>query len=683
MIPAKIDSTSINISEKNIESVFNWFDQNKQSFYTLGRFYLTNQHQIEELFYRSIINVHKELSRFKNETSFELWVTSIFIHNCRVLSRDKGIQASEESEPSHGLLQALDQLKEDEKEAMVLRYVKGLSQEEVAYILQVSVNQLKKNLFSGIRSLRKQMGNDESYNGCTEYHKDYIDYLERTMDRPNRIDFEVHIYHCEECQEDLSTFQDVRLSIVNDTDRMEDFHIPSRFMENIHERLLEEKNRKRQKNQKRRRVGLAIVSVFALLMGIGFFTGAFANVYYTWTEEDEQLRAYLQEDLGQRVNLVAESEGVKVKIKAVVADDVQTLVFYEIEDTNEDNQYFMNYDDGVIVENVYKIMKNESYPRYYPPNLESDVNKTEKNVYQGKISLLPLREEEGTINLKINKLLKIDRDSSVASQLWGYGDIQSKTGEWNFQIPVTKQPSVEYALSGQTNIEGIPVRFDKLIIAPTTTTLQYGVNTTDPKKQLEFLQFNDLEVNNKIVKSDLYGGSHIQQDMNWFISQAQFDTLLGEKPKQVSVQLGSAYLTIQDNKTIELNASQEYPQTFEYAGSTISIDKVDVGIPTTIVISDHNVENRAYEGLHINVVGEDESFPMSMGMETEGVLVDKNGVKYDMNTPIEYEKIEQPRHFTTVQTIRLDDSNMIPKKLDISGYNTTKYLNDIVKLSLE
>jgi hypothetical protein len=306
-------------------------------------------------------------------------------------------------------------------------------------------------------------------------------------------------------------------------------------------------------------------------------------------------------------------------------------------------------------------------------------------VFQGKISLPSLKKEEGTIELSISKLLQLNRNLSVAEQLWAYGNYQSKTGEWSFKIPVTKQPSIEYALSGQTNIEGIPVRFDKLIIAPTTTTLQYGINTIDPEKRLEFLQFEDLEVNNKIVKVDQYGGypMHVQEDMNWSTSQTQFDTLLGEKPKQVSVQLGSAYLFFQDNKMVELNVSQEYPQTFQYAGSTISIDKVDIGVPTTVVISDYNVENRAYEGLHVNVVGEDENFPLSMGMETEGVLVDKHGVKYDMNTPIAYEEIEQPRHYTTVQTIRLDDSTIIPKKLQIFGYNTTKYLNDIVKLSME
>ncbi|MGI8386407.1 DUF4179 domain-containing protein [Robertmurraya sp. P23] len=687
MIPTKIDSTSITmIREKGFESVINWFEQHKQSFYTLGRFYLNHQHQIEELFYRSILNVHKELPRFKHDTSFDLWVTSLFIQNCRELSQDNGKQAGEESDSRPGLLKALDQLKDDEKEAMILRYVKGLSQEEVAKILQVSVDQIKGRLFSGIVSLREQTESGESFNGCTEYHKNYIDYLERTMERPKRVDFEVHIYHCEKCQEDLATFQEVRLSLLNHTDRLEDVHVPSGFMENVKERLVEKENHRRQKNKKRKKVGIVFASVFNVLMGIGFLTGLFPNLYYTWTEDDEQLRSFLQQDLGQRVNLEAESDGVIVKIKGVVADDIQTLVFYEIEDTNENNQYFMNYDDGVIVENMYKIMNHDTYPKYFPPDLESEVNKREKNVYQGKISLLPLQTDNETIHLKINKILKIDRDASVENQFWGYGNNQYQTGEWNFEIPVTKQPSTEYTLSGQTHIEGIPVRFEKLIVAPTATSLQYSINREQTEKRVEFLNFNNLEVNDKIVNVDMFGGvpMNTQQDMNWYTFQAQFDTLIGEKPKEVSVQFTSAYLTYEDDKSIPLDVTQEYPQTFEYAGSTISIDKVEVGVPTTVVISNHEVENRAYESLQINIVGEDESVPSSMGMESEGVIVDKNGVIYDPNsTPFSYEKIEQPRHFETVQIIRLDDNRVIPKRLDIYGYNTTKYLNDIVKISLE
>lgn len=690
MIPAKIDPNSITtIREKDVESIVDWFDQHKQSFYTLGWSYLRSQQQMEELFYRSILKVHKELPRFKRETSFETWVTSIFIHICRELSKDSSLQAIEESEPRQDLFKSLDYLQEFEREAVVLKYIKGISEEDTSHLLQVSVEKLREYLFSGIQSLRKGMGYGPHFNGCKEYHQNYIDYLERTLDRSKKIEFEKHIYHCQDCQEDLAAFQDVMLTLLNLTERMEAFYVPSSIMENVKARLAEREKHRQQKNKKRIRKGLVFAGVFAVLMGIEFFTGAFSNLYYTWTEDDQELRAFLQQDLGERLNLEAESNGVKIRIKSAIADDVQTLVLYEIEDSNEENQYVMNYDDGVYVENESEIMNLEAYPRYYPPDLESDVNKEEKNVYHGKISLRPLSTDNGTIKLKITKLHKLFHDSSDRNGFGAY-EVEYETGEWNFEIPVTKQPSIEYALDQETEVEGIPVRFDKLTIAPTATILQYAIQNEQPEKRIEFLNFDNLEVNNKKVKADRYGGSFLdfQQGINWIAFQTNFDPLLGEKPKEVSVQFDSVQLTFEDPKTIELDANKGYPQTFEYAGSTISIDKVEVGQPTNVVISNHEIENRAYESLQFNIFGEDENEISSMEMNSEGVLVDKNGIEYDMNiTPFTYEEIEQPRHFTTVQSIALHSDNaeesVIPKRLEIYGYNAMKYLDDVVKISLE
>lgn len=683
MFPAKMDAITITaIQDKGIESVVDWFDWHKQSFYALGWFYLRNQRQMEELFYRSIIKVHKELPSNKNDASFQLWVASIFIDNCRELSKDKVSTDSEEMEPHENLFKALDHLEDDEKEAMVLTYGAGFSQEEAAHFLRVSVEKIKELLFSGIQSVRKQLYGS-TYNGCKEYQKNYIDYLEKSMVRPEKIEFEMHLYNCQECQKDLATFQDVTL-MLNHAEWMNDLPVPEQFMENIIEKLTEKEKERQQQSKKRKKMALVVASVFVFIFGIGFFTGAFANVYYAWSEEDEQLRTYLQNDFGQKVNLEAESEGIKITIKGVVADDFQTLVFYEIQDTNEDKQYVMNYGDGLFVENENEIMSQESYPRHYPPDLDAEMNKKEKNLFYGKVGLRPLDEDNGIVKLKIERILELIPDDP--SSRIGFGNRANgfKTGEWNFEIPVTKQPAIEYELDKTTEIEGIQVRFDKLTVAPTTTILHYGIHTGKPEKRMEFINFGDLEVNNKKVKTDRYGGFYpdSQFDMDWQGFQTHFDPIFGEEPKEVKVQFASAYFTIEDDKIIELDVNAKYPQTFEYAGSTISIDKLEVGQPTTIVISNH--ENREYESLHLNVVGEKQGDIHPISMDSKSILVDKNGVEYDpMSGPFEYEKLEQPRHFMTEQTIRLEGNKIIPKSLYIYGYNTNKYLDDVVEISVE
>jgi DNA-binding CsgD family transcriptional regulator len=633
---------------------------------------------LEELFFRAILKVHKELPRFNSSTSFEIWVSSIFINTCREHSLDRSLQASEESDSHQELFSALDLLKKHEREVLVLTYIKGLSKAETARLLQVSVEQVKEFLVSGIQSLRRGIGYGEYFNGCKEYQKIYMDYLERKLDRPRKIDFEIHIYHCQDCQEDLAAFQEV---ILNFNRTIEEFQVPADFMGNVKERIAERENDRKQKNNKRKRVGFIAAGVFVLAICAGFFTGTFSKLYYTWTEEDQELRAFLQENLGERLNLEADSDGVKIKIKSAIADDVQTLIFYEIEDTNENNQYMINYDDGFFIEEERKIMMDNTYPRYYPPDIESGLNNKEKNIYHGKISLRPLKMDKATIKLNINKVMKLIQDSSDP-----YVNVEQEEGEWNFEIPVTKQPSSEYPLEEEMEIEGVPIRLNKLILAPTATILQYGINNAQTEKRIDIINFNNLEVNNKIVKADQYGSSYVQaqSDINWNNFQAHFEPLFEKETKDVKVQFDSVYLSIEDHKIIELDASKEYPQTFEYAGSTISIDKVDIGQPTTVIFSNHKIKNREYESLHFNIVT-DKGENNSMEMDYEGVLVDKNGKEYDMNkiTPIVYEEIEQPRHFFTVQSMKLHGNKVIPKSLDISGYNTTKFLDDVVRISLD
>ncbi|MGR3764500.1 DUF4179 domain-containing protein [Rossellomorea sp. NS-SX7] len=680
------------IREKDMESIIDWFERHQQSFYTLGWSYLRNQQQMEELFFRAITAAHEGMPRSIKETPFETWTSSVFIQSCRELSKEDHMSDTKRTEPRQDVFGALDQLKTEEKEAIALTYLKGFSLEDSSRILQVSVEAVKDWVFSGIQSLRKELGYGSHFAGCREYHKKYIDYLGRTLERPEKVEFEVHIYHCQNCQEDLAAFQDVMLTLTGIT---EDFQVPSGFMEKVKHRLMEKEKRRQQKKKKRNHIGLAFAGVFALLLCTGFVTGSFSSLYYTWTEDQEELRTFLQNDLGERLNLEAESEGVIIRIKGVIADDVQTLVFYEITDTKKDNQYAMNVHDGVFVQNEGEIMDRAASPRYAPPVTQTDSH-GEKNVYQGKMNLLPLTGDNATVELKITRLQKLIQDPDDSGELspWASGEMEFAHGDWNFKIPVTKQSSVKHELNQETEIEGIPVRLDKLIIAPTATILQYSFKHEQPEKQIAMLNFDSLQAGDKKLKADLYGSNYVEApgNMDWNTLRTQFESLYGENVKELDVRFGSMHLTVQDPKTIELDPDQKYPQTFEYLGSTISIDKVEVGFPTKVVISNHDLKDREYESLQFHVTGEkqneNDNISMSMGMNSEGVLVDKNGKEYDISKgPYRFEELDQPRYFHTVQSFELfndtSGDKVIPTKLVIEGYNTTKYLNEKVKIELD
>lgn len=672
MILEKMEPISpVAIQENGIEPVVDWFDGHKEYFYTLGWCYVRNQQQMEELFYRSILMVHKELPRYKGIPSFKVWITSIFIQNIRGLSI---LLDSEEMDPRQDVFSAMGHL---EKEALVLTYVTGFSLEETAQILDVSTEKMKDLLFSGIQSVRKQLDGAD-YHGCQQFQKDYIDYLEKSMERPAKIEFEIHLYHCSYCQEDLASFQEVAMTRLNQVEEVNDLSVPPQLMENIRKRLVDKKEHRQQKNKKRKKWALGFASAFAFIVAIGFLTGAFPKVYYAWTEEDEQLRAFLQEGFGQRLNLEAESDGVKVKINGVVADDIQTLVFYEIHDMEEDKQYFMNFEDGVSVENENDIMNQETYPRFAIPDVEAEMNKKEKNVFFGKIALRPLKGDEGLIKLRITKIQEMANEAGLS---FGFRAGEYKTGYWAFEFPATKQPSLVYEINEQKEIEGVPIRIDKLTIAPTVTLLQFGINTERQKKRIDFINFKSLEVNGKKVKAERYGSHFIdyQPDREWTAFQASFDPLYGEKAKGIRAQLESVYLSIEDQKNIDLGETQKFPQTIKYAGSNITIDKMEAGQSTEVIISNNDLENREYESLHIDFVDENGQQPNITHMDSKSVLVDKNGGEYDPHRgPVEYEKLEQPRYFVTEQTMRAEGINeQTPLELQINGYSSMKYLDEV------
>lgn len=686
MIPAnrKTDPFLISkIREKDMGSIFNWFEQRQNSFYTIGWMHLTDQKQMEELFYRAIKKIHQELPNYKRKSPFDIWASSIFIQVCRELS-----EAFQPTEPVQDVFDALQKLSEKDKEAIGVVYLMGYSFEEAAQMLNADISEIRKRLSSGIQLLKTELGYHGSQNGCPEYKLHYIDYLEKNLERPQKVDFEIHTYNCPGCQEELASFQDIMLTLKETADGVK---VPGVILMNVKARIEKEESIRQKKKKKRKKIGMSFAAVFTLLLCTGFVTGTFTSLYYSWTEDNKELRTYLQNDLGERLDMEAESDGVKVKIKSVVADDVQTLVFYEIEDTAKDNRYMLNLHDGVNVENEYEIMDRTAQQRFSPPFPPADSDKNEKNIFEGKLSLLPLKDKSGTIKLNINRLQKLMVDPENPGEIkpWAYEEMEFADGKWEFEIPVEKNPSSEFSLEKETEIEGLPVRFEKLTIAPTATILQYSFKNQDAEKRIEMLNLELLQAGREKLKADLYGSSFVDNpgNMEWISFQANFDPLFGQLPEEVNVKFGSIHLAVQDDKIIELDSTQPYPQTFDYLGSTISIDKVEVGSPTKVVISNHDLNDREYESLQFHVTGQEDYENISMGMDSEGVLVDKYGKEYDpMELGYPFEEIEQPRYFQTVQSFELfndtSGEEVIPKTLDIQGYTTTKYVDDMVKIEL-
>ncbi|CAN7509218.1 DUF4179 domain-containing protein [Rossellomorea sp. LjRoot5] len=678
---AKLETGTVPVSrtyERELESIIARFEEEKHSFYALGRVYSKHHQEMEDLFFRSIIRLEDEARKRKNAHSG----TRIFLEECQEESVHSLGSDDDPFHPFHHLESA-------EKEAVALVYMKGCDQDVAARILDIPIDEMQSRLFRGIRKLRETMGNAPELEGCHEYQKHYLAYLGRTMDRPEKVDFEIHIYHCTDCQEDLASFQEVTLALAK---LAEETHLPPDVMEKVRKRLDQREAERQKRRKKRKSILLSFAGVFVLLIVAGFVTGGFASLYYSYTEEDEQLRAILQHNLGERLNLEAESDGVKVTIKSVVADDVQTLVFYEVEDLKGENRYLMNPYEGVIIENEYDVMKRDEQSSFYsPPRDQENLHNDKKNVYRGTISLQPVSVDEGTIKLQIVRLMQLNEDPS-SGELIGGGEMRFAEGGWSFEIPFEKKPSRVHKLDKKMEVAGIPVRLDQMMIAPTATVLEYSFQEQEKEGRIDMMTFESIESKDKKWKADQFGGMMFggySDNEGWNSFKTAFDTLYFDDPKIVTIRFGSAHLFVKDQKVIELDVNKELPDTTEYLGNTITIDDIKIGSPTQVTLTHDLPKDREYENvnyIYYRTAEEEEDY-YSIGVSGgDGILMDKEGQMYEPGS-YEYEKIEEPRYFETKQTIDFynDGTNddVIPTELVIDGYSTTQYLDDWVKVKLD
>ncbi|UXH46184.1 DUF5643 domain-containing protein [Rossellomorea vietnamensis] len=680
---AKLETGPVPVSrnyEREMESIIARFEEEKHSFYALARVYTNHHQEMEDLFYRSLIRLEGEGRKRKKAHSAA--ATKVFLEECQKVSEPSLSSDDDPFHPFHHLGAA-------EKEAVALVYMKGCDQDDAARILDIPIDEVKSRLFRGIRKLRETMGNGPEVEGCHEYQKHYLDYLGRTMDRPEKVDFEIHIYHCTGCQEDLASFQEVTLALAQ---LAEETHLPPDVMERVRKRLDQREAQRQKRSKKRKSILLSFAGLFVLLIVTGFITGGFASLYYSYTEDDEQLRAILQHNLGERLDLESESDGVKVTIKSVVADDVQTLVFYEVEDMKGRNRYMMNPYEGVIIENEYDVMKRDEQSSFYsPPRDQENLHNDKKNVYRGTISLQPVSVDEGTIKLQIVRLMQLNEDPSTGEWIGG-GEMRFAEGGWSFEIPFEKQTSRVHKLDKKMEVAGIPVRLDQMTIAPTATVLEYSFQEQEKEGRIDMMTFESIEAKDKKWKADQFGGmmyGGASDNEGWNSFKTAFDTLYFDDPKDVTIRFGAAHLFVKDQKVIELDVNKELPDTIEYLGNTITIDDIKIGSPTQVTLTHDLPKDREYENvnyLYYRTAEEEEDY-YSIGVSGgDGILMDKDGKKYEPGS-YEYEKLDQPRYFETEQTIDFyndgSSDDVVPTELVIDGYSTTKYLDDSVKVKLD
>ncbi|MGF2615778.1 DUF4179 domain-containing protein [Rossellomorea vietnamensis] len=675
-----------NVSEEGMKTVLGWFDSRKASFYKLARAYSNSNNEIQEIFYQTIMKIYDERKYNIENRNFKFLAASIFMNECQEVKKTRADET--DILLSGGTFNKLKELDEKDKEAIAITYLKEFSFEEAARILQITVESLKSRLYRGIQQLSNRLDEKNHPESCTPYRNKFVDYLGKDLVRTEKIELEVHIPTCHFCQEELADFQDTILSLQRSADQL---HIPPELMRPVKEKAVETERIRTQKKKKRNRFGLAAAGMLTFIICTGFVTGGFTSLYYSWmgwTEKEEmEIIQYYKSGIGEPLELVQESNGVKVTVKTAVADDVQTMIYYEVEDMNKENQYFLNQDEGMRVENEYEILDRQADQRFYHPFEYGRADEEEENIFRGKISLAPINSDSGTIQLRLMRLQETIKEEPGSSKVSSYHP-EFLEGDWSFDIPVEKYESTVFDLDQESDIDGIPIKINKLTLAPTATLLQYSYQERGQKQWIEHVTMDSLSTDGHSAKADYFGGGEfITHSGEWTTFQSRFEPLFNKNPEEVTLSIGSMHLFIEDKKEIEVNQAGELPQSFDYRGNELTIDGVETeGNTTKVYITDPYFEGREHERLRIQVMS-DSSY-RGYGFGVDGILIDKNGEEFD---PEEYhypfdEEIEQPRFFETSHEMEIyddaSDDPGYPAKLMIEGYNFTKYIENKISIPL-
>lgn len=128
-----------------------------------------NNEMAKDAVQETFIRVYRNYSSYDPDLPFEPWLYRILVNECnRLLKREAKLSgyhhpylendpqvAEPSSENLAELIRTIQNLKDLYRIPLILKYIKGFSEQEIAEILDINQNTVKSRLFTGRNRLRK------------------------------------------------------------------------------------------------------------------------------------------------------------------------------------------------------------------------------------------------------------------------------------------------------------------------------------------------------------------------------------------------------------------------------------------------------------------------------------------------------------------------------------------------
>lgn len=144
----------------------------KDNYYKLAYVYMKNEHDALDILQEMIVVLYKEIPKLKKLDSFYSWSKTILVNLCKKeLSKRKKYEevnlenmtaenAFNESENKIYLKFLIENLNDNQKEVIRLRYYLDYTYEEISEIMEIPLGTVKSRINKGINKIRKIIGGD-------------------------------------------------------------------------------------------------------------------------------------------------------------------------------------------------------------------------------------------------------------------------------------------------------------------------------------------------------------------------------------------------------------------------------------------------------------------------------------------------------------------------------------------
>lgn len=513
---------------------------------------------------------------------------------------------------------------------------------------------------------------------CDEVRQYFIDYLEDNLTTEEKLNINIHLEGCSECRAELLELK----SLVNEiNENKEEINVPVDFMDKIRERALKINNPEAKRKKRPLKVFFIAAVILTLSVGTVFADKfPFAELFKLMNPEP-RIENIVDKGKGDRLNISKIDKDIKITITDVVADNLQTLISYKIEDLKSGKEYRVKYNGGIdIKERWVKQIEDTDIEMY-----TSMFSKEGKGI----LTLYPIDTEKKTINLSFNEL-----ETKVE------GSLEEVEGNWSFEIPIKKYEGKTYDIKASVKIDDYTIYFNNITIAPTLTKLSFS-HTSGTNKNVELIGLEDVRIvaNGREYKHYNFGHGdwNPYSSIGFGDSEMTFESMYFDDPKNLEIKISriNKEITEEEPKEFSIKLDETAPQEFDYLGTKLYVENLKVGEEITFDLK-QPIYNKHREILSINFYSVEgfgsEKYFSTGGNYTKVYYIDNDNNKYEFyDALLNWDEIrgKNPAMYIENTNWRLKpvDGFDIKKedaiKMNISGYRKTIFVDESVKVKLK